>query len=241
MGRSGKVLDSETGSFGCKVTHNIMQLDLIMCLEKVGANTSQKGDGAVGGEKYMPEKGITTKEKFCTKCKHWTLLGLTNLDGTPVMCIVILAGKEVVPLYAAGINCFTQLERNSSKADFFAKNSGPGKLSRQSSLPLQGSDDTMYVPLDTKRKYQRTNFSRDSKNLDVLGVYDEERERGLKHMLCVDAHGSRLDLSFLEYINNPVTKWAVYIGVPYGTSLWQVSYSTEHNRYYKMVSIQYKR
>ena len=58
------------------------------------------------------------------------------------------------------------------------------------------------------------------KNIDVISVYNEEREEGLKYMLLIDAHDNRFNVYFLEYINNPVAEWAVYIGVTYGTSLW---------------------
>ena len=41
---------------------------------------------------------------------------------------------------------------------------------------------------------------------------------------------------FLEYVNKPDTKWACCISVPYGNSLWQVGYSKEQNRSYKIAS-----
>ena len=58
------------------------------------------------------------------------------------------------------------------------------------------------------------------KTLDIIGVFQTNREQGIKPMLLVDAHGSKLDLEFLEYIKNPDTEWYVCIGVSYGTSLW---------------------
>ena len=68
--RSGKVLDSKTAFFGWKVTHNIVWLDLILCMDKVGADNSQKGDVAVGGETFVCEKGTTSKDKYSTNSKH---------------------------------------------------------------------------------------------------------------------------------------------------------------------------
>ena len=55
------------------------------------------------------------------------------------------------------------------------------------------------------------------------------RENGLLPFLLVDAHGSRFSLEFLRYINNAAHKWCVCIGVPYGTSFWQVADSEEQN------------
>jgi hypothetical protein len=37
-------------------------------------------------------------------------------------------------------------------------------------------------------------------------------------LLLLDGHGSHLEISFLQYINNPSHEWIVCIGVPYGTS-----------------------
>ena len=38
----------------------------------------------------------------------------------------------------------------------------------------------------------------------------------------LDAHDTRFDLPFLEYIIAEEKRWYVCIGVPYGTSKWQV-------------------
>jgi hypothetical protein len=55
-------------------------------------------------------------------------------------------------------------------------------------------------------------------------------------------HGSRFDYqSFLKYINEPETKWNVCIGVPYGTSYWQVGDSNEQNGCFKMALTRHKR
>ena len=76
----------------------------------------------------MCEKGTTPKENCSTKSKHWTLIGLTALDGTPVMCIVIFKGVEESTIHATEMDLFVEVEGNESEQDFFAKNSGPGKL-----------------------------------------------------------------------------------------------------------------
>ena len=57
----------------------------------------------------------------------------------------------------------------------------------------------------------------------------------------MDVHGSRIELNFLEYINNPETKGACCIGVPYGTSLWKIGDSKEKNGLYKIASARIKK
>jgi hypothetical protein len=52
--------------------------------------------------------------------------------------------------------------------------------------------------------------------------------------LLLDGHGSRFELPFQEYITNKSHEWKVCIGVPYGTSYWQVGVSTEQNGCFKM-------
>ena len=56
----------------------------------------------------------------------------------------------------------------------------------------------------------------------------------LSPFLLLDDHGSRFQLPFLHYINDPAHPWVVRIGVPYGTSYWQVGDSIEQNGCYKI-------
>ena len=73
----------------------------------------------------------------------------------------------------------------------------------------------------------------------MLKVFDKsevflERTDGIAPFLLLDGHGSRVQLTFLEYINNPANPWSVCIGGPYGTSYWQVGDSSQQNGSFKM-------
>jgi hypothetical protein len=68
--------------------------------------------------------------------------------------------------------------------------------------------------------------------VDKLDVFDQLN--GLNPFLLLDGHGSRFELEFLEYIHNEKTKWNCCIGLPYGTSNWQVGDSSEQNGCFKM-------
>jgi hypothetical protein len=57
--------------------------------------------------------------------------------------------------------------------------------------------------------------------IDELGVFSTSEEEGVPFLL-LDGHGSRTRLLFLECITKPENKWVVFIGVPYGTHIWQV-------------------
>ena len=69
-------------------------------------------------------------------------------------------------------------------------------------------------------------------HIDSYGVFD--RSNGKSPLLLLDGHQSRFELPFLEYITDNKHEWQVYIGVPYGTSLWQVVDSKEQNGSYKI-------
>ena len=73
------------------------------------------------------------------------------------------------------------------------------------------------------------------REIDKIGLYD--RSDNILPFLILDGHGSRFELPFLEYINGRTSeknKWNVCIGIPYGTSYWQVGDSTEQNGCFKM-------
>lgn len=71
------------------------------------------------------------------------------------------------------------------------------------------------------------------RTVDTIGIYERERQDGITPFLLVDGHKSRFSPTFLKYITNPQHKWKVCIGVPYGTSLWQVGDSPQQNGRYK--------
>ena len=51
-----------------------------------------------------------------------------------------------------------------------------------------------------------------------------------------NGHGSRFELSFLQYMTSTDHPWMVCQGVPYNTSLWQVVDSSEQNGAFKSAS-----
>ena len=67
------------------------------------------------------------------------------------------------------------------------------------------------------------------------------RSPGVVPFAMFDGHGSRLELPFLKYINDSTTEWCVCLGVPYGTTYWQVGDSKEQNGSFNMAMIDAKR
>jgi hypothetical protein len=68
--------------------------------------------------------------------------------------------------------------------------------------------------------------------IDVKQVFN--RYMGINPFLILGGHGSNFDQEFLEYINFKEAKWEVSIGLPYGTSYWQVGDSTAQNGCFNM-------
>ena len=220
-------------AFGCKVTHELLHPEMCLVMDEVGGNTSQKGDGSNGGELHICSVGMTPQQKACTKEKHFTLLGITALNGDPVMCVIIFAGKRENKLYECGMDVFAEQIGEVGDEDFFEKNSGKGKLYPGGpTCTFQGKIVPTLTRFSPKGSITTEILVDIVGTLDHIGVFD--RSEGKIPFLLLDGHGSRIQLPFLEYINNPDHLWCVCIGVPYGTALWQVGDSSEQNGAYMM-------
>jgi len=76
------------------------------------------------------------------------------------------------------------------------------------------------------------------KHINDCQVFD--RTDGVLPFLLLDGHGSRFKLAFLEYIHYDKHKWMVGIGVPNGTSIWQVGDSAKQISSFKMATVRAK-
>ena len=68
MDRSGARCEEKYG-LGFKVTHLITRPDMCICGDEVGGNISMKGDGHVGGELLLGERGTVPQKKSSTRSK----------------------------------------------------------------------------------------------------------------------------------------------------------------------------
>ena len=93
---------------GCKVTHELAHPKMCIVMDEVDGNTSQKGDGHIGGKLLVCGKGMVPQQKLSNKDKLWNLFGLPSLDGYPVMCVVVFAGERRSPLYETEMNVFAE-------------------------------------------------------------------------------------------------------------------------------------
>ena len=64
MDNAGNITEYYTKSFGVKVSHTITHLDICLVVDEAGSSLSQKGDGHIGGQMYICERGTIPQVKF---------------------------------------------------------------------------------------------------------------------------------------------------------------------------------
>jgi hypothetical protein len=87
MNKKGEVVRNENEAYGCKVQTRLTPPDMCIVLDEVWCNMSQIKDGCVGGRKYVVGKDSEACILGSKKDKHFKCLGLTLLNGEPLMCV----------------------------------------------------------------------------------------------------------------------------------------------------------
>ena len=188
-----------------------------------------KGDGHAGGQLFVCEKGTIPQKKVSKRDKRFTLMGLTMLTGDPVMCVLVIQGKNENALIEMGVDPFKDLHGlNENDPEFLKKNSGKNKLFPGGpTCEVNGKQVPCFVRWSESGSMTSEILAEALKTLDLLQVFP--RDGATNPFLLVDGLDSRFELPILSYINNPSHQWVVCIGVPYGTSYWQVGDSKEQN------------
>ena len=239
MTKEGQECDPEN-AFGCKVTHQIVRPDMCLCGDEVGGNICMAGDGHVGGELFLSAKGTVPQNKTSKVNKKFTLIGLTAFTGDPVLCIIILQGKQRRADIESGIDILVPPVGKTSDPDFYRNNFGPGKyLPGGPVCHYNGKDIPAMIRWHESGSVTSEILVDALKTLDHLQVFS--RDDGVSPFLMLDGHSSRLRTPFLKYINTPEDHYVTCIGVPYGTALWQVGDSKEQNGSFNMAMTSEKR
>jgi hypothetical protein len=153
--------------------------------------------------------------------------------GKPIMCALILEGKVMRPEVITGLDVFATKEDDENDPDFVSKNTGRGKIYPCGPVcHFKGKQVPCMVSSIDSGSITSELLVSFLEHMDKLELFP--RIDGLKPFLLLDGHGSRLELPFLQYVNDPNHQWIVCIGFPYGTSYWQVNDSSEQNGFYKM-------
>ena len=236
--QSGQKVSCESEATGEKVEYRILHPDYILHVDEVGNNTCQRDDGHKGGQKYLVERDSQPRTSCSTSEAHWTTLGFTSGTGEPVLCGIIFAAEKLSVEERLGIDIFAKCRDD----DMFGnENYGPGKyFPGGPKCRFRGHEIPCYVTCSPKGSITSTILADMLKWIDGYGVFPRV-PGGPTPFLLLDCHGSRLEVPFLKYINDTKHKWVVCIGVPNGTSIWQVGDSNEQNGTYKMYCSEYKK
>ena len=230
---------SKEMSVGQQVQYKITHPDHILYVDEVGNNTCQKDDGNKGDVKYLAQRGTQSRKACSISDAHWTTLGFTAENGEPVLCAIIFAGQSLSVEERLGIDLFAPLP-NFDNCLFHKDNYGRGSyFPGGPKCTFRGHRIPCYVTSTPKGSITSEVLRDILKYIDDIGVFPRNEDSPTPFLL-LDGHGSRIEMPFLSYINDTTHKWVVCIGVPNGTSLWQVGDSTEQNGCFKMYCSEYK-
>ena len=218
-----------------KVTHP----DHILYVDEVGNNTRQKDDGNKGGEKYLALRGTQSRKACSISDAHWTTLGFTAGNGQPVLCAIILAGQSLSVEERLEVDLFAPLPNKQSSL-FHRENYGRGRYFPVGpKCTFRGHEIPCYITTSPKGSITSEILKDFLRYIDEIGVFPRNEDSPTPFLL-LDGHGSRIEMPCLSYINDTTHKWVVCIGVPNGTSIWQVGDSAEQNGCFKIYCSEYK-
>ncbi|CAJ1929012.1 unnamed protein product [Cylindrotheca closterium] len=201
VGKEGQIVDSEDKAAGHKCTIKLIHPEYLLFGDEVGTDTAQDQDGHIGGETYIKSADGQKVELLSTKASgRFTVMGLTAASGDPVMCIVIIAGKELAFEDYTGFDHQSEAIYDGTKT--IEENYGPGKA--LPGLPVcvfRGKEVPGMVAVSPKVSMTSKILKKALETLDKLGVYPRTLH-GPTPMCLFDGHDSRLQVPFLEYINS---------------------------------------
>jgi hypothetical protein len=172
-------------------------------------------------------KGDRATIVAATDDAHFTTLGFTALTGELVMVVVIIAKiSELTLPEASGTDLDADWIGDEANIE---ENVGPGK--RYPGGPtcvFQCKEVPCFVTNSENRGISSEILASCFKRMDDLGLFPRSPDLP-DPFVILDGHGSRLQLPFLQYITDEVHRWHAILGLPNGTSKWQVGDSKQQN------------
>jgi hypothetical protein len=228
----------ETGAeaYGQQTEYSLKHPEKLIVVVEVGGNISQKGDGNAGGQKLMVLNDMRSQVRNSFKDNHFTVLGFTSATGEAVMYATIIAPSKLLTDVTGGNplseDCGDYDKEHSQKLEDEIANMKDEHSNGVDRMFLFGPTCTFNGPTVPTFVTCSKNGSITSQLLtNILQKMDDmmlfDRSGGVNPCLLCDGHISRFEKPFLEYIHASDTPWGCCIGVPYGTSLWQLGDSQE--------------
>ena len=103
--------------------YHLKQPNMCLVMDEVDSNSSQQGDGYIGGQKYQCKSGMIPQIKAShSNERHFTTLSFTSLSGEVVMCLVIMSGVREMYEIETGIDVEADAFGDPTDPDYFEKN-----------------------------------------------------------------------------------------------------------------------
>ena len=198
MDHYGNVVE-EGFIYGCQVTHDVTRPEDCFGLDKLGGNTSQKGDGQNGGRLCLCTKGKVPQTAVNIRSKHYTVMGITAFTGEIIMCVIIFAGLKPNALYETGFDPFAAMIGDWEAEAFLGNNTGPGKhFPCGPTCSFKGQEIPCFCRWSPNGSVTSEILKEILETLNFYGVAD--LEGGTLPFLLLYGHGSRFELPVLDYI-----------------------------------------
>ena len=228
--------------YGRPTKYKVTRPENILFVDETSCNTNQREDGYAGGELFVvPKESMCGGSTGATTDLHFTVMCFTAGTGHPVMCAVILKSEtpisEIPISWKLGIDITKNLETGETLYDVVKANKDV--LPGGPQCTYKGKHIPCFVGASPKASITSEMLVEMLSTIDKLGLYT--RENGSSPFLLIDGHQSRLQLPFLDYINDANHRWMVCVGVPYATHIWQVADSSELNGTFKVALTKAKR
>ena len=96
MTSDGQEVQDELDGFGCNVTIKFERPDMGLVLDECGCNFSQESDsGNRSNQLLVTGVNDNAYDTISTKHNHFSVLGITRLDGVVLMCVIIIMEKSI--------------------------------------------------------------------------------------------------------------------------------------------------
>jgi hypothetical protein len=240
----GEIVHDKNESDGLPTRYIMERPELVLFVDETGSNTNQKSDPLRGNEKRIVGcNGDGFGVSGSISDNHFTVMCFQSGTGEPVLCAIIFKSEKVrdIPIHwETGIDLRkirnneilpgTETEVSQMYIDHELDENGA--LGGGPVCTFRGKKIKCYCCCSPSASINTTILTDMLRYMDSNEVYD--RRNGETPILILDGHHSRMDVEFLEYINQPEHKWFVCLGVPYGTHKWQVADSSQVNGMFKI-------
>ena len=234
MNALGVIIESVDEAFGMKVTHNVKHPNYMLFVDEVGSNTNMKGNGNIGSKRLLKAKGSQARVLAATTDVHFTVLGFTAGNSEPVMCANVVTSHELRYNVQLGVDIRADMFVVDDQDHLLSNNYGPNKqYPGGPTCNFRGKKVPSFVGYSPKGGITLQLLTNMLARMDALELSPQILD-GLVPFLLLDGHHSRMQLLFLEYVNNPEQTLKVSIRLPNGTAKWQVGDSAEQNGAFKV-------